>query len=44
MKSKPPFNVSRPALFAATQAVQDTKWLGKAIKHITIIGQIKYLR
>ncbi len=30
---KPPFNVSRPALFAATQAVQDTKWLDKAIKH-----------
>ena len=30
---KPPFNVSRPALFAATEAVQDTKWLDKAIKH-----------
>ncbi len=30
---KPPFNVSRPALFAATQAVQDIKWLDKAIKH-----------
>ena len=30
---KPPFNVSRPALFAATQAVQDTKWLNKAIEH-----------
>ena len=30
---KPPFNVSRPALFAATQAVLDTKWLSKAIKH-----------
>ena len=30
---KPPFNVSRPALFAATQAVQDTNWLKKAIKH-----------
>ena len=30
---KPPFNVSRPALFAATQAVLDTKWLNKAIKH-----------
>ena len=29
----PPFNVSRPALFAATQAVQDTNWLNKAIKH-----------
>ncbi len=30
---KPPFNVSRPALFAATQAVQDTSWLNKAVKH-----------
>jgi len=30
---KPPFNVSRPALFAATQAVLDTKWLNKAIEH-----------
>ena len=30
---KPPFNVSRPALFAATQAIQDTNWLNKAIKH-----------
>ena len=30
---KPPFNVSRPALFAATQAVQDISWLNKAIKH-----------
>ena len=30
---KPPFNVSRPALFAATQAVLDTKWLNKAIQH-----------
>ena len=32
-KVKPPFNVSRPALFAATQAVLDTKWLNKAIEH-----------
>ena len=30
---KPPINVSRPALFAATQAVQDISWLNKAIKH-----------
>ncbi len=30
---KPPFNVSRPALFAATQAVQDTSWLKKAVVH-----------
>ena len=33
---KPPFNVSRPALFAATQAIQDTRWLDKAIKHNNI--------
>ena len=32
---KPPFNVSRPALFAATQAVQDSRWLKKAIDHNT---------
>ena len=32
---KPPFNVSRPALFAATQAVQDSKWLKKAVDHNT---------
>ncbi len=30
---KPPFNVSRPALFAATEAIKDTKWLNKAIKN-----------
>ena len=36
---KPPFNVSRPALFAATQAVQDTKWLNKAIKHNNFWGE-----
>ena len=39
---KPPFNVSRPALFAATQAVLDTKWLNKAIQH-NIFGPKKYL-
>ena len=31
---KPPFNVSRPALFAATQAVLDTKWLNLSLIHI----------
>jgi len=30
---KPPFNVNRPALFAATEAVKDTSWLQKSIKH-----------
>ena len=40
---KPPFNVSEPALFAATQAIQDTKWLNKAINHNSF-GQKKYMR
>ena len=31
---KPPFNVSRPALFAASAAVKDTRWLNKEIKHV----------
>jgi histidinol-phosphate aminotransferase len=31
---KPPFNVSRPALFAATVAIKDTSWLNKEKKHI----------
>ena len=31
---KPPFNVSRPALFAATVAIKDTTWLNKEIKHV----------
>tara|TARA_B110000971_G_C20007024_1_gene499660 strand:+ start:142 stop:1224 length:1083 start_codon:yes stop_codon:yes gene_type:complete len=31
---KPPFNVSRPALFAATAAINDTAWLDKEIRHV----------
>ena len=31
---KPPFNVSRPALFAASVAIKDTAWLNKEISHI----------
>ncbi|MDB9760602.1 histidinol-phosphate transaminase [Pelagibacteraceae bacterium] len=31
---KPPFNVNRPALFAATVAIKDTVWLNKEIKHV----------
>ena len=31
---KPPFNVNRPALFAAAAAIRDSKWLQKEIKHI----------
>jgi len=33
-KIKPPFNVSRPALFAATAAIKDTTWLNKEIHHV----------
>ena len=31
---KPPFNVSRPALFAASAAVKDSLWLNKEINHV----------
>ena len=31
---KPPFNVSRPALFAASAAVKDSSWLNKEINHV----------
>ena len=30
---KPPFNVNKPALFAASASVKDTKWLKKEIVH-----------
>ena len=33
-KNKPPFNVSRPALFAAAAAIKDTRWLNKETRHI----------
>ena len=33
-KIKPPFNVSRPALFAASVALKDTNWLNKEIIHV----------
>ena len=33
-KIKPPFNVSRPALFAASVALKDVGWLNKEIYHI----------
>jgi len=33
-KIKPPFNVSRPALFAASAAIQDISWLKKEVNHI----------
>ena len=33
-KIKPPFNVNRAALFAASAAVKDNAWLKKEIKHV----------
>ena len=33
-KIKPPFNVNRAALFAASAAVKDSSWLNKEIKHV----------
>ena len=33
-KIKPPFNVSRPALFAASAAIKDSSWLKKEVNHI----------
>ncbi|MBD1172829.1 histidinol-phosphate transaminase [Pelagibacterales bacterium SAG-MED05] len=33
-KIKPPFNVSRPALFAASAAIRDIGWLKKEVNHI----------
>ncbi len=33
-KIKPPFNVNRPALFAASAAIRDNGWLKKEIKHV----------
>ena len=31
---KPPFNVSRPALFAASAAITDKTWLKKEVNHV----------
>ena len=33
-KIKPPFNVNKAALFAASAAVKDSAWLNKEIKHV----------
>ena len=33
-KVKPPFNVSRPALFTASASIKDSWWLNKEIKHV----------
>ena len=39
---KPPFNVSRPGLFAATAALKDNNWLNKEIKHINKWNKILF--
>ena len=41
-KIKPPFNVSRPALFAASVAIKDTAWLNKEIMHVRKWSKIFY--
>ena len=41
-KIKPPFNVSRPALAAASAAIKDSKWLNKEIKHINKWNKILF--
>jgi histidinol-phosphate aminotransferase len=39
---KPPFNVSSPALFAASAAVKDTGWLKKEVNHINKWNKILF--
>ncbi len=39
---KPPFNVNRPALFAATAAIKDTVWLKREIKHVNKWSNIMF--
>ncbi len=39
---KPPFNINRAALFAATASLQDTKWINKEIKHVNKWTKIFY--
>ena len=41
-KVKPPFNVNRPALFAASVAIKDTNWLNKEIYHVRKWSQKLY--
>jgi histidinol-phosphate aminotransferase len=41
-KLKPPFNVSRPALFAAAAAIKDTVWINKEIRHVRKWSKIFY--
>ncbi len=39
---KPPFNVSRPALFAASASIKDVGWLKKEVNHIRKWNKILY--
>ena len=41
---KPPFNVSRPALFAASAAVKDINWLKKEVNHVRKWNKILFKR
>ena len=41
-KIKPPFNVNKAALFAATAAVKDSAWLNKEIKHVNNWNKIMF--
>ena len=41
---KPPFNVSRPALFAAAAAIKDISWLKKEITHTRRWSKILFKR
>ena len=39
---KPPFNVSRPALFAASASIRDVNWLKKEVNHVRKWSKILY--
>ena len=39
---RPPFNVNNPALFAATAAMKDNKWLKKEVNHISKWSKILF--
>ena len=41
---KPPFNINRPALFAASAAVKDINWLKKEVNHIRKWNKILFKR
>ena len=39
---KPPFNVNRPALFAASASIKDVSWLKKEVNHVRKWNKILY--